>query len=118
MASGGLLSFSRLGPGTAAGRQLRRLPPVENGPLHRDVGELFPVLGPAEKQPAPAHVPPAHEIPREQETRAERLEQDFEILAGGDAAEENDLRSRADAPGQPAGVARERAGVRFDLLPD
>ena len=86
--------------------------------MRGDVLQLFPVHGPAEQQPAAAHVAPGDEIAREPQARAETFEQHFQVLFGGDAAQEDDLRLRPGAPRQPARVAGERAYVRFDILPD
>ena len=91
---------------------------MQNGPLHGDVLQLFPVEGPAEKQAAAAHVAPGDEIAGEKQARPERLEQHVQVLAGGDAAQEDEVRVRPGATGQPARVVGERPGVGFDILPD
>ena len=81
-------------PGTVADR-------AENGA----VGELAALSRRAQQQPAAAHVPAPDEIAGEEQPRAEDLEQDVDILARRDAAEENDLRVGSREGGQLPRVA-------------
>src|SRR5207245_9228768 len=75
------------------------------------VGELGAGPRAPEQQPAAAHVAAAHEVGGKPQPLAQDGQQRIDVLAGGDAAEQDDLAARSDAPCQPARVAVERLAV-------
>src|SRR5262245_11324518 len=66
-------------------------PAFSGGAKHRFILELGPLPGGLKKKRPAAHVSPSHEISREEQPLAQRLQQDVHVLAGGDAAEEHNL---------------------------
>src|SRR5262249_2761355 len=60
----------------------------------RTVRELGSRTRRAKEQPAPAHVPAAHEVDRKEQPVLEDVEQQVHVLVAGDAAQEHDLDTR------------------------
>ena len=84
---------------------------MAHGAGDRGVGELA-ALARAAKQKAPAaHVAASHEIGREEQTGSEHVDEQIDVLARGDASEQNDLGSAARPPAEAARVAFERFPV-------
>src|SRR5262245_54783860 len=98
------------------GSSRRRGQPWWTGPAAHDladphVGQLGSGPRAAQQEPAAAHVAPTDEVEGESQPRPQGGQQGLDVLAGGDAAEQNDLAAGPEAPGQPAGVAVQRLAI-------
>src|SRR5687768_14845991 len=87
--------------------ELRRTSSSSHRSGDRDVVELGPLAGAAQEQPAAAHVAAPDEIGGKEEPLAERVEEDVDVLPGGDAPEEDDVRG-----------LRRRVGECDDIAPE
>jgi len=74
----------------------------------RDVVELHAGSRTAQHQPAPTHVAAAYEVSRKKQSLAEDRQQDVDILARGDASEQNDPCLRGKRARQPLCIATQR----------
>ncbi len=83
-----------------------------------DVGEFSAIGGAAQEEAAAAHVAAPHEIGGKEEARAEFLEEDIDVFAGGDAAKEDDFRDGRKLANEESHRALERLAIARVLFVD
>ena len=84
---------------------------LTHGTGNRHVVELEPVLHASKHQPAAAHVASAHERRWKQEPLAKDRQQHFDVLPGGDAAQQHHITIGSDAVEQRPRAALERLAI-------
>src|SRR5437588_1354971 len=73
----------------SARSEFRRPFPIHNRACHRDVGKFLTIHRTTQHESATAHIAAADKCRRKSQPVAESCQQDFNVLAGGDAAEKN-----------------------------
>jgi hypothetical protein len=81
------------------------------GPAAADIRELGAGARAAEQQPPAAHVAAADEVGGKSQTLAQHGQERIDVLAGGDAAEQDDLARGSEPPGELSYVAVERPAI-------